>query len=172
MTSSDITALIAVLISLFAFIVTFLTYRRERSKSNQDLIFQEKIAAYKQLIFHANNIFECFFKLVDDIEDHKGSKSKWAKYLKGESENYDDLVTDYEDIIFEYLPILPDKVYHELNKFGIESRDFIDFSFKGNVKQTIKAHAKLEKSLNEIISLVRNDLNVDKLNIDLKKRLK
>lgn len=47
LTSSDIIAITATIISIFAFILTFLSYRRERSKSNQDLLYQEKISAYK-----------------------------------------------------------------------------------------------------------------------------
>jgi len=171
MTSSDIIAIIATVISICAFVLTFFSYRRERSKSNQDLVFQEKIAAYKKLMFLANTTFESFFDLVEDVQDHEGSKKEWTKYLEKECAEYDKLVTEFQDAIFESLPILPDKVYRELIEFGQESRHFITSAFNGNARLTINAHDKLEKSLRKIIILVRTDLNVDKLNIDLKRRL-
>lgn len=172
LTSSDIIAITATIISIFAFILTSLSYRRERSKSNQDLLYQEKISAYKKLMFLANTTFESFFDIVEDIQDHEGSKKEWTKYLEKECEEYDDIVTEFQEAIFESLPILPNKVYRELIEFGQESRHFITSAFNGNARLTINAHDKLEKSLRKIIVLVRIDLNVDKLNIDLKKRLK
>jgi hypothetical protein len=171
-TFTDIIAFFALLVSLFAFSITFLSYRRERSKFNQDLVFQEKIDAYKKLMLLANTIFESFFDIVDDLQDHDNAKKAWTKYMEKESEDYDELVTEFQDAIFESIPILPAKVYQQLIDFGLESTDFINSAFKGNPGLTIKAHEKLEKSLNNLINMVRTDLNVDKLNIDLKKRLK
>ncbi len=172
MTSSEIIALFATLISIFAFAITFLSYRRERSKSNQDLIFQEKIAAYKKLSFHANVLFESFFDLVEDLQDHDGTKKEWTKHLIKECGSYDDMVTKFQEVIFESIPILPEKVYRELIEFGLESRHFITSAFNGNSALTINAHDKLEKSLRNIIKLIRKDLNVDKVNINLKNRLR
>ncbi|AWH86303.1 hypothetical protein HYN59_14830 [Flavobacterium album] len=172
MTSSDIIALFATLISIFAFAITFLSYRRERSKSNQDLVFQEKIAAYKDLSRHANILFESFFDLVEDLQDHDGTKKQWTKHLEKECRAYDDQVTKFQEVIFESIPILPEKVYRELIEFGLESRHFITSAFNGDSLLTINAHDKLEKSLRNIIKLMRKDLNVDKVNINLKKRLK
>jgi hypothetical protein len=172
MTSSDIVAIFATVISICALMVTFLSYRRDRNKSNQDLIFQEKINAYKDLIFHANNIFESFFDLIDQVQDHEGTKKAWVKYFEKESDNFDELVTDFQDAIFRSIPIIPNKIYSELIAFGLESRHFVTSAFNGNAKLTIKAHENLEISLRKIISLIREDLTVDKLNVNLSKRLK
>lgn len=172
MTSSDIVAIFATVISISAFVITYLSYQRDRNKSNQDLIFQEKIAAYKDLIFHANNIFESFFDLVDEIQDHDGTKKAWVKFFEKESENYDHLVTDFQETIFKSIPIMPNKIYKELIDFGLESRNFVTSAFNGNAKLTISAHDNLEISLRKIINLVREDLSVDKLNVSLSNRLK
>lgn len=172
MTSSDIIALLATIISICAFALTFLSYRRERSKSNQDFLFEEKIDAYKKLMLLANTIFESFFDIVDEIVEYNGSKKAWIKYLEEESGEYDDHVNEFYEAIFISIPILPAEIYSELINFGVESGNLIDSAFKGNSVLTIRAHEKLEKSLKDIIGLVRNDLNVDKLNVDLKRRLK
>lgn len=172
MTSSDINSIITVVISVGAFLVATLSYRRDRNKSNQDYLFQEKVIAYKELIFHVNFIFESFFDLMDEMLDHEGTNKKWEKFLNKESEYYDGIVEDFYKSIFKALPMIPSDIYKELIKFGQESTLFIDSAFDKDENQTIKAHEKLDESLRNVISLVRKDLNVDKLNVTLSRRLK
>lgn len=172
MTSSDLTALLAIFISVIALLLTFFRFRRERNKSNQDHIFQEKVSSYKKLMLQANKIFESFFDIVDDILDHDGSKKNWEKYFNEESEGYDELVTEFQEAIFESIPLLPAKVYKELIEFGQESREFVTTAFQGNTDSTINAHEKLEKTLRKVIGTIRDDLNVENLNVNLKNRLK
>ncbi len=69
--------------------------------SNQDLLFQEKVLAYKDLIFHVNYIFESFYDLMEEMLDHEGSNVKWEKFLNKESEYYNSLVADLYKSIFK-----------------------------------------------------------------------
>jgi len=172
MTSTDLIALLTALISVSALIIATLSYRRDRNKSNQDFLFQEKVLIYKELIYHVNHIFESFYNLVEDLQDYEGSIKKWEKYLGKESESYDDLVTELQNCIFKALPMIPSEIYKELIKFGQESTHFITSAFNKNELLTIEAHDKLEISLRNVIDLVRKDLNVDKLNVALSNRLK
>lgn len=172
MTSSDLIAIFTILISLCALIVATLSFQRDRNKSNQDFLFQEKILVYKELIFHVNFIFESFFDLMDEMLDHEGSKKKWGKFLNKESEYYDNLVDEFYNSIFKALPAIPSDIYKQLIYFGQESRQFITSAFDKNEVLTIEAHEKLEKSLRNVIDMVRKDLNVDKLNMQLSHRLK
>lgn len=172
MTSSDITAILTTLISICALVVATLSYQRDRNKSNQDFLFQEKVNAYKELIFHINFMFESFFDIMDEMLDHEGSNMKWEKFLKKESGYYDDLVADFYNSIFKALPMIPSDIYKELIKFGQDSTQFIDSAFEKNEALTTEAHEKLDKNLKIIINLVRKDLNVDKLNLSLSNRLK
>ncbi|MGI9650924.1 hypothetical protein [Chryseobacterium sp. RLHN22] len=172
MTPSDITTILTTSISICALVVAALSYRRDRNKSNQDFLFQEKILAYKELIFHVNFIFESFFDIMDELLDHEGSTIKWEKFFNRESEYYDSLVTDFYKSIFRALPTIPSDIYKELINFGQDSMQFIDSAFDKNEALTIESHEKLDKSLRNIINLVRKDLNVDQLNIILSNRLK
>ncbi|WES98288.1 hypothetical protein P2W68_01440 [Chryseobacterium arthrosphaerae] len=172
MTSSDLNSITTIVISVGAFIVATLSYRRDRNKSNQDFLFQEKVFAYKELIFHVNFIFESFFDLMDEMLDHEGTNKKWEKFLNKESEYYDGMVEDFYKSIFRSLPMIPSDIYKELIKFGQESTQFITSAFDKDQDLTIKAHEKLDQSLRTVISLIRDDLNVDKLNVTLSKRLK
>lgn len=172
MTSSDLVAILTVLISLCALLVATLSFRRDRNKSNQDFLFQEKILVYKELIFHVNYIFESFYDLIEDLQDHDGSAKNWGKYLDKESVTYDNLVTEFQNCIYKALPMIPSEIYKQLIGFGLESRHFITSAFNKDEALTIEAHEKLEKSLRNVINMVRKDLNVDKLNIELSHRLK
>lgn len=172
MTSTDIIAILTTLISICALVVATLSYKRDRNKSNQDFLFQEKILVYKELIFHVNYIFESFYDLVGDLQDHDGSKKNWEKYLYKESEMYDSLVTELQNSIFRALPMIPSEIYKQLIEFGLESRHFITSAFNKDELLNIEAHEKLEKSLRDVINMVRKDLNVDKLNLALSNRLK
>lgn len=172
MTSSDIIAITTTLISIFAFYIAFRTFRRDRNKSNQDFLFQEKVLAYKDLIFHVNYIFESFFDLMDEMLDHEGSNIKWEKFLNKESEYYDSLVADLYKSIFRALPVIPSDIYKELITFGQDSTQFITSAFDKDEALTKQSHEKLDQSLRSVISMVRKDLNVDKLNVILSKRLK
>lgn len=172
MTPSDIIAILTAFISICALIVATLSYQRDRNKSNQDFLFQEKVLAYKELIFHVNFIFESFFDIMDEMLDHEGSTTKWEKFLNKESEYYDGLVADLYKSIFRALPTIPSDIYKELIKFGQDSTQFIDSAFDKNEVLTIEAHERLDKNLRNIINLVRKDLNVDKLNLSLSSRLK
>ncbi|KQT29551.1 hypothetical protein ASG22_19700 [Chryseobacterium sp. Leaf405] len=171
MKPSDLLAILTVIISVCALIVATLSYRRDRNKSNQDFLFQEKVLAYKELLFHVNYIFESFFDLMDEMIDHEGSNKKWEKFLNKESEFYDNLVADYYKSIFKALPMIPSDIYKELIRFGQDSTNFITLTFDNNEDLTIEEHNKLEQSLRNVISVIRKDLNVDKLNVTLTKRL-
>lgn len=92
MKSSNITSILTTLISICALVIATLSYRRDRNKSNQDFLFQEKVLAYKELIFHVSFIFESFFDIMDEMLDHERSTIKWEKFLNKESEYYDSLV--------------------------------------------------------------------------------
>jgi hypothetical protein len=172
MTSADITTILTTSISICALIVATLSYQRDRNKSNQDFLFQEKVLAYKELISHINFIFESFFDMMDEMLDHEGSTTKWEKFMNKESEYYDNLVADLYKSIFKALPMIPSDIYKELIKFGQDSTQFIDSAFDKNEAVTVEAHEKLDKNLRNIINLVRKDLNVDKLNLSLSNRLK
>ncbi|AZA73770.1 hypothetical protein [Chryseobacterium indoltheticum] len=171
MTSSDIISITTVVISLGAFFIATLSYKRDRNKSNQDFLFQEKVLTYKELLFHVNYIFESFFDIMDEMLDHEGSNKKWGKFLNKESDFYDDLIADYYKSIFKALPIIPSNIYKELIQFGQESTQFINSAFDKDEDLTTKAHEELEKNLRNVISLIREDVNVDKLNVTLTKRL-
>ncbi|WP_435522948.1 hypothetical protein [Chryseobacterium indoltheticum] len=109
---------------------------------------------------------------MDEMLDHEGTNKKWEKFLNKESEYYDGIVEDFYKSIFRSLPMIPSDIYKELIKFGQESTQFITSAFDKDEDLTVKAHEKLDQSLRTVISLIRNDLNVDKLNVTLSKRLK
>jgi hypothetical protein len=172
MTPSDLIAISAAVISVCALIISFLGYRRDRNKSNQDFIFQEKVAVYKELTFRANNILEDYYRLVDELQHFEGSEKEWVKFYEKEYDYYDKLVEKFHGSLFKSTPILPKKVYNEMWDFGQGAAHFLTSSFNGNADITIIAYDRLELSLMKNVNLIREDLKVEKLNINLSNRLK
>jgi len=109
---------------------------------------------------------------MDEMLDHEGSNKKWGKFLNKESDFYDDLIADYYKSIFKAVPIIPSSIYKELIQFGQESTQFINSALDKDEDLITKAHEELEKNLRNVISLIREDLNVDKLNVILSQRLR
>lgn len=172
MTLTDIIATSAVGISIFAFIISFLSYRRDRNKSNQDFIFQEKIKSYKEFTHRANKILEDYYKLVDDLKYFEGSEKEWVKFYEKDFDYYNKLVVKFYDSLFKTIPILPKIVYNEMWEFGQGISYFLTATSKGDIKITKTAYDRLESSLKKNVDLIREDLKVEKLNVHLSNRLK
>ncbi|AWA31101.1 hypothetical protein HYN48_13945 [Flavobacterium magnum] len=169
--SSDIIALIASAISIFALLITFLNYRRDRNKTNQDYIFQEKVIAYKDLIYQASESYELLFQLVQEVQDYEGTNEDWVSFYEKECGNYYKLGYDFQKVVFRCIPILPNDIYLRLDEFSHESIHFVTSAFHKNAELTITAYDNLELTLKKIIELIRIDLKVEKLNVNLSKRL-
>ncbi|WP_333600412.1 hypothetical protein [Flavobacterium sp.] len=171
MTSSDNLAIFASVISIIALLIPFLSFRRERNKSNQDFIFQEKVLAYKDLIFQASQTYEQLFFLVEELQEFEGTKEEWEVAHGEECGRYYSLGYDFQKVIFRNIPILPNNIYKEMDSFSHEAIHFVTSAFNCNSNLTTTAYDNLEISLEKIIELVRIDLKVEKLNLNLAKRL-
>ncbi|WP_300567285.1 hypothetical protein [Flavobacterium sp.] len=172
MTSSDVTAFFAILISVLALLFTFLNFRREKNKINQDLIFQEKITAYKDLIFQANQTYELLYFLVEEVQSYEGTDKEWENNFDKVCGQYYNHGYEFQKLLFKYMPILPNEIYKEMDKFCTSTIGFVTSSFHCNSNATIQSYDNIEKKLHKIIDYVRTDLNVDKLNVVLSDRLK
>jgi hypothetical protein len=171
MTASDISALFAILISVLALLFTFLNFKRERNKINQDLIFQEKISAYKDLISQANQTYESLYPLVTKVQEFEGTPEEWLSFFVEVRAEYSNLGYEFQKLLFKHLPILPNEIYKEMDKFCTKIIEFVTITIDCNSETTMKSYNNLEKKLHKIIDCTRADLNVDKLNIVLSKRL-
>lgn len=172
MKASENIALIAVGISIFAFLVSFLTFRREKKKVNQDLIFQEKLNAYKEISFLGNKIYGDYFDIINLIQEFEGSSKKWEKKFLKFSNNYYDQAFEFQNLLNKYMVILPSNIFKSVEEYSMNLMGFVTVSSNCNNEIIIDSYDRLGNHLQNIIELIRIDLNADKLNLELSKRIK
>lgn len=172
MTTSENIAFIAVGISILALLISFLTYRREKKKVNQDLLFHEKINAYKEISFLGNKIYEDFFDIINLVQDFEGTRKEWdKKYIKF-SGNFYDQTFEFQNLLSKYMVILPNKIYKSVEEYSMNLMSFVTIASHNDNSLIIDVYDKLGDQLKVMIELIRYDLNVDNLNIGLSRRIK
>jgi len=169
---SENIALVAVGISLLAFLISYLTYRREKRKANQDLLFQEKINAYKEISFLGNKIYSDFFDVINLVQDFDGTKKEWEKKFIKFSDDYYDQAFEFQNLLSKYMVILPNKIYKSVEDYSMNLMGFVTMSAHNDNEIIIDGYDRLGDHLKVVIELIRSDLNVDKLNVGLSKRIK
>lgn len=172
MTPSENIALIAVGISLLAFLISFLSFRREKKKANQDLLFQEKINAYKEISFLGNKIYSDFFDIINRVQEFDGTKKEWDKKFIKFSGDYYDQAFEFQNLLSKYMVILPSKIYESVENYSLNLMGFVTMSGHNDNEIIIDGYDRLGDQLKIIIKLIRADLNSDKLNVGLSKRIK
>ena len=172
LTNSEYFSIIAILISLSAILISYFTYRREKKKANQDILFQEKLLAFKEISFLANKLHFDFYSLVEVVQDFEGNEKEWEEKFDKISNQYYEQAFDFQNLLSKYMILFPNKIYLKIEEFAMNSVQFVTSSSHGENEITINSHDKLENQLHNIIDLIRSDLNVDKLNIELSKRIK
>ncbi|MFI1770185.1 hypothetical protein [Thalassobellus citreus] len=172
MTLSENIALIAVGISLLAFLISFLSFRREKKKSNQDLLFQEKINAYKEISFLGNKTYGDFFDIINLVQEFDGTKKEWDKKFVKFSDDYYDQAFEFQNLLSKYMVVLPNKIYKSVNDYSMNLMGFVTISGHNDSELIIDGYDRLGDHLKIVVELIRADLNVDKLNVGLSKRIK
>ena len=171
MNFTEYIAITAILISFVALITPYLTFKRERKKSNEDIIFKEKIDAYKDICHKAHEIYTNFFDLVDKVQFYEGTSEEWEKKIPEYiGENYK-VGFDFKKRVYQFVVLLPNEIFKKAEDLSEHFLGFVTTTTHCDAKSTIDAYDFLGNQLGELIELVRLDLNVDKLNIDLSKRI-
>lgn len=172
MTSSETISILAIGISLVALMISYFTFRREKKKANQDLLFQEKINAYKEISYSGNKFFGEFFDLVNNVQFYEGKPENWEKEFLNFSGDYYGKAFEFENTVAKHLVVLPNNIYEVCSEFSFVLTQFVTTSAHCNSEIIGEGYEKLAVKLETLIELIRYDLNIDKLNLELSKRIK
>jgi len=172
LTSSEKISLLALGISLIALLITYLTFRRGKKKANQDLLFQEKINAYKDISYLGNKIYREFFDLVNNVQFYEGDEKKWEKEFLKFSGDYYGKSFEFENTVSKYMVIIPSKIYDTCFELSFMLTHFVTTASHCDSEIIGNGYDNLGIKLDNLIELIRVDLNVDKLNLELSKRIK
>jgi hypothetical protein len=163
---------LAVTLSFFALIIAIQTYRQDKRKANQDLLFEEKMKAYQEIIFQARTITTSLFDLVDEVQFSELTKEEWEAKFQTISGQYYAMTFDYRNLLFRYITIIPNNVFSSLHDFSSRLTMFVTSSAHCNTEITVNSYDRIEHHSNQIIDIIRKDLHVDKLDRGLSSRIK
>lgn len=172
MTSSEIISILAIGFSMVALMISYLTFRREKKKANQDLLFQEKINAYKEISYLGNKVFREFFDLVNNVQFYEGKPENWEEEFLNFSGSYYVKAFEFENTLAKHMVVIPNIIYEVCSEFSFILTQFVTTSAHCDSEIIGEGYEKLAIKLETLIELIRTDLNVDKLNLELSRRIK
>lgn len=170
MESPELLALFAVLVSILALIVPYLTFRREKKQANQDILFQEKINAYKDIARRSFNLYRDYFDIVDKVQFYEGTKEEWEKTFREEIFPQFMISEEFKKQLFTYTVILPNNIFKVAEHLSEDLLAFITSASHCDNEIIINGYDHIEREIFELIDLIRKDLNTDSLNMELLKR--
>lgn len=153
--------------------ISFSIFKYNRKKDFQDKLFQIKLDAYKEL----NEICYETLKRLDinstpfvQIYDFT-NKEEWVEYCEKEMGEQIVLSFALKDFAYKYSLVLPTKILDQFNIFTNASLSFITMSYHFDTGYIIENQQKLHDIYWELLNMYRKDLNIESIDIDLKKRL-
>ena len=171
MNTSDILSSVAIILSIASIILTFLNYNREKNKSNQDLLYQDKLNSYKELMFLANDCFAKLFDIVNKVQDNTYKKDLWEKKWHKFSGTYYSVGFNFQKHVQKNSLIIPEKIYNNLFEISNEFIGFVTSSYHCEVSITHNSYEYLSEHLFEIENMFKSDLKIDILEKGLKSRI-
>lgn len=171
----DIITLIA---SFGALVFSFLNYRRSRKYENENHIFKLKIELYYKIITEANGVLNGLNLIARQGQDAIQSNSGLAMEKLNELAKVADRVSfEFDDFVIVNCLIVPEKILIRINQFSKKLLE--DANLYGEYSESKNPLDNIDKFIDElyldiaeIAELFREDLNVDKLNTSLWKRLR
>jgi hypothetical protein len=169
---TKVLAYIAILISLVALVFTYLIFKRGRKKVNEDILFKEKIYAFKDICHRTHEIYTNFYDLVDKVHFIEGTSEerewKVPEFIGEQSKD----INDYKKRVYQFVILLPNDIFKKAEDLSKHFLGFVSSITESDSKSTVDDYDFLGNQLEELIELVRSDLKVDKLSLDLSQRIK
>ncbi len=176
---------IPTIISLFAAIFSFLTYKRNRRIENENYIFKTKQENYSKILYEIARIIDKIQEFIIEANNFQSTKDKLddkdfdriSDQIDALADTIDDMTFNLDNLIISNSLVFPKSILEKLEKLTDLMIDTIlPGSYEKNLTIEIK---KVDAALTEIINYsnsindsMRIDLNIEELNLFLYKRLK
>lgn len=163
---------IAIGLAILAWIVSFIQLRRSRRQNNEDIIFQNKIDAYRQIILQAYDFLQKSFFILDELPDFKGNKNEWTEKRMPELfRQLNPLIEKMDSDFIAQVMFMPDDFIKKYNEFSFKCQRLLVEHYHFDNQLSIDTYMKLTEMHNDLINEVRQDLHINLLNEKLKYRL-
>lgn len=174
----DIKDFFALLFSFLAFILSLLVYKQNKHFENENHIFKLKIDTYLSILRELQKLINLLDNklnfLKDVIESGKEGPEIENKLVK-EADIVDEECGQFQDFIVTNSLIIPENIINELMSFcdKVMANDSIDvIEAENEIKKAEKFIDNLILDADKINEHLREDLQINKLNNSLYKRLK
>lgn len=167
---SMIVTLISAITSVSAAIFSYKNYARSRTMDNENQLYKNKLEVYPKLYMAAFTL-----KLK-----HKTAISRALNLLKDGGDMFADGISgisaeaqksriEFGESVLPYFVFIPDNLLAKINEFLDSPLFTVDF-FKLS-SNTVPDETEADTGLGQILSLMRRDIGLEKLNIKLGVRI-
>lgn len=164
--------IIAIGLAILAWIVSFIQLRRSRRQNNEDIIFQNKIEAYRQIILRTYDFLQQSYFILDELPDFKGGKKEWTEKKMPELyRQLNPLIEKMDSDFIGQVMFLPDDFTKKYNEFSFKCQRLLVEHYHFDNKISIETYTTLTEMHNDLINESRKDLHINLLNEKLKYRL-
>jgi len=171
-------SLITIIISSGALLFSFLNYRRNSRIDNENHLYKLKMDIYSKILFELGELIEKIDEHYLDLKDYsEGEISLSKEEILEMEEELEDVCYAFNNFITANSLVLPKDIIATLEKLCDDTiKKQFEINYQKLNHQALQHLNNLTDDLinkaNSINELMRKDLQIEKLNILLYKRLK
>lgn len=170
--------IITILIASAALICSILSYRQSHKINNENILYQEKIQAYKDIMYALSdllNTMDLYYDITYDKLEQKDLNKKDKNEIRDFIDEIDEKTNEFDNNIKSNAAILPNKIIGKLEDLAYDLFDMeplIGDLHKSDLQNYDKSLDTFYDQAEKLVGLFRKDLNTKELNQDLFKRIK
>lgn len=159
-------------LAILAWVVSFVQLRRSRLQNNEDILFTNKIEAYKQTILSTYEFLQKSYFILEELPEFKGNKESWVDTRMPELFRLLNPVIDNMDNQFlGYAMFLPDDFVKRYNEFSFKCQRLLVEHYHFDNEVSSNTYSLLTEMHQDLVNAARKDLHIEVLNEKLRYRL-
>lgn len=169
--------LLAIIVATAALICSFLSYRQSHKINNENMLYQEKINAYKDIMYALSDLLNTmglFLDLAYEKLEQKNLNKDDKNEIRGFIDEIDEKTNEFDNNIKSNAAIIPNKILNKLEDLAFDLfkvEPLIDIQ-KSDIQNYGRSLDTFFVQADKLINMFRRDLNTKALNQALFKRIK
>ena len=164
--------LVALLLALLAWVISFIQLKRQRRQNNEDLVYSQKIDAYRQTILRAYNFLQESYVILEVLSDFEGDEQSWIETKMPELfRSLNPLIDQMDNEFIGCAIFLPEEFVKRYNDFSFKCQRLLVEHYQFDNAHSSATYEQLNSMHQELINAARQDLHIKVLNEKLKYRL-
>lgn len=167
-----------IIIAGIALTYSILSYRQSHKMNNENILYQEKIQAYKYIMYALSDLLNTmglYFDITCDKLEQKNINKEDKSELRDLIYEIDDKINEFDNCIKSNSSILPNKIVSKLEDLAYDLFDvepLIGDVQKNDLQNYDKSLDTFFDQAEKLVGMFRKDLNTKELNQGLFRRIK